>query len=260
MRRAMTGRKRLVAAATSISLVAGGMIAFFATNIGREPAGETETPNQTETPIPSPLASTPVPSPETTSDGTGGEQVEEGSGGPTTTSTPTPASTRSLCPFLPSGTDPGSPQDLAEKDADAAIDTIPVLTTFAAAMHASGFDAILRKTNGVTILAPTDDAFAADISEDELEQLLISRHGALRELLESHVIQKRRPLGSLVEAGRATAISGDGVTFAASGQTVRISDDANVTCSDLGAANATINVIDSVLGYIQLTEPQEELG
>lgn len=169
-------------------------------------------------------------------------------------------STQSLCPFLPSGSDPGSRQDLADETADAAIDTIPVLSVFAAAMHATGFDAQLRKASGVTILAPTDDAFAADISEDELENLLIKRRGDLQQLLESHVIGKKRLLARLVGAGGTSALSGDRVTFAASGGGVRISDDANVICSDLGAENATIHVIDSVLGRIQLTEPQEEAG
>jgi uncharacterized surface protein with fasciclin (FAS1) repeats len=165
-----------------------------------------------------------------------------------------------LCPFLPSGSDPGSPQDLAGETADAAIDAIPVLSVFAAATHASGFDAQLRKASGVTILAPTDDAFAADIDEDELEKLLIKRHGDLVKLLESHVLGKEHLLAGLVRAGGVATLSGDRVTFAASGGRVRISDDANVICSDLGAKNATIHVIDSVLGRIQLTEPQEELG
>jgi uncharacterized surface protein with fasciclin (FAS1) repeats len=165
-----------------------------------------------------------------------------------------------LCPFLPTGTDPGSPLDLADETADSAIDKIPVLSVFAAAMHASGFDAELRKANGLTILAPTDDAFAADIPEDELEKLLIQRHGDLKNLLETHVVGKQRPLGTLVDAGRARALSGDVVSFAGTGGAVRVSDDANVICSDLLAENATVHIIDSVLGYIQLTEPQEELG
>jgi uncharacterized surface protein with fasciclin (FAS1) repeats len=127
-------------------------------------------------------------------------------------------------------------------------------------MQATGFDAVLREARGMTILAPTDDAFAADIPEDELENLLIKRHSELRELLRSHVIRKDRTLRSLVDAGRAAALSGPPLTFAAKGEAVRIDEDAHVTCADLDAANATIHIIDSVLGRIQLTEPQEELG
>lgn len=254
----MTSRKRQAAIATVTALVAGAILVYLVTRDGQGPVANTPQTDGVETPTPSPLVSTPQSSPESTT-GTEGEQVEGGSGNPIT-STPSPASTQSLCPFLPSGTDPGSPQDLANKTADVAIDTIPVLSVFAAAMHASEFDGVLRRANGVTILAPTDDAFAADIPEDELEKLLITRPRDLRKLLQSHVIGKQRPLGNLVSDGRATALSGDLVTFEASGEAVRVSDDANVTCSDLGAANATVHIIDSVLGYIQLAEPQEELG
>ena len=232
--------------------------AYLILRDGREPAERTEPADPVATPPSSPLPSTPESSPAATVDNQ--EDPGVGSSPDPTTPTPTPVSTQSLCPFLPSGSDPGSPQDLADETADAAIDTIPVLSIFAAAMHATGFDAQLRKATGVTILAPTDDAFAADISEDELDNLLIKRHGDLQQLLESHVIGKNRRLAGLVGAGGTSALSGDRVTFAVSGGGVRISDDANVICSDLGARNATIHVIDSVLGRLQLTEPQPELG
>lgn len=231
--------------------------AYLILRDGREPAERTQPVDPVATP-PSSLPSTPESSPGATVENQ--EEPGEGSSPDPTTPTPTPVSTQSLCPFLPSGSDPGSPQDLADETADAAIDTIPVLSVFAAAMHATGFDAQLRKASGVTILAPTDDAFAADISEDELDNLLIKRHGDLRRLLESHVIGKKRLLASLAGGGGASALSGDRVTFATGGGGVRISEDANVICSDLGARNATIHVIDSVLGRIQLTEPQPELG
>jgi uncharacterized surface protein with fasciclin (FAS1) repeats len=234
------------------------MAAYLFLRDGREPAERTEPADPVATPPSSPLPSTPESSAEPTVENH--EEPGEGSSPDPTTPTPTPVSTKSLCPFLPSGSDPGSPQDLADETADAAIDTIPVLSVFAAAMHATGFDAQLRKASGVTILAPTDDAFAADISEDELENLLIKRHGDLQQLLESHVLGKEGLLASLVAVGGASALSGDRVTFAASGGGVRISDDANVICSDLRARNATIHIIDSVLGRIQLTEPQEEKG
>jgi uncharacterized surface protein with fasciclin (FAS1) repeats len=251
-------KKKQAAIATVLALAAGATLAYSLTRDGRAPLARKEPTDRVESPTPSPLASTPRSSPGPT---IGSEQESlEGASPSPVTSTPSPVSTQSLCPFLPTGTDPGSPHDLADETADAAVDKIPVLSVFAAAMHASGFDAVLRKTNGVTILAPTDDAFAADIPEDELEKLLIQRPGALKHLLETHVIGKQRPLGSLVDAGHARALSGDSVTFAATAGSVRVSDDANVTCSDLRAENTTVHVIDSVLGYIQLTEPQEELG
>jgi uncharacterized surface protein with fasciclin (FAS1) repeats len=261
----LTRTKKQLALATVVAILAVGGVAYFAVRTTEEPSAEKTSPLVRSTPTPSPLNPTPVGSP-TPSIANEDQPVEGGFASPTqgsaspTGPTPNPVSTHSLCPFLPSGSDPGSAQDLADETADVAVDAIPVLSVFAAAIHASGFDAVLRKAPGVTILAPTDDAFASDIPEDELEELLIQRHDDLKRLLESHTIGKRRPLGALVDAGRATTLSGAGVTLSAEGEVVRISNDANVVCSDLKAANARVHVIDSVLGYIQLTEPQEELG
>lgn len=254
----MNRRKRLAALATVVVLAAIAVAVYAATRGTGDPSAESSSPLGGTSPTPAPAESAlgAIPTPNLKSEE---EPVEGGSTNPTDP-TPSPVPTRLLCPFLPSGTDPGSPQDLANKNSDAAIASIPVLSVFAAAIQASELDAVLRKVPGVTILAPTDDAFAADIPEDELEELLIQRHGDLRQLLERHLIAKQHPLESLVDAGRAKALSGHSMEFAATNGAVRISDDANVTCSDVKAANATIHIVDSVLGYIQLTEPQEELG
>jgi hypothetical protein len=62
-----------------------------------------------------------------------------------------------LCDLLPSGDDPGAPASLTVEPADVALTWIPVLTTFEAAVRASGLAGYLRRADGVTILAPTDD-------------------------------------------------------------------------------------------------------
>lgn len=250
------GRKVLSAGAAVVALAVGGYVLVAD---GDEPTQRASRPPAgVETPISSPVPSAAQPSPP---EETGTEEPSEPEGSPNVaTTTPSPVPTHSLCPFLPSGNDPGSPQDLADESAAVAIDRIPVLTVFAAAAQAAGFDTQLRTASGLTILAPTDDAFAADIPEDELEILMVRRHGDLKKLLRSHTIGQDRTLAGLVGAGGVSSLSGERVTFAANGEAVRISDDANVICSDLAARNATIHVIDSVLGRIQLTEPQEEFG
>lgn len=254
----MTRRKRQAAIATVVVLAAIAVAGYAALRETREPSAETASPPDGTSSTLAPAASSPGVTPTPTVKNAE-EPIEGGSTNPATP-TPSPVPTRLLCPFLPSGTDPGSPQDLEGKAADAAIASIPVLSVFAAAMQASELDAVVRTVPAVTVLAPTDDAFAADIPEDELEELLIQRHDDLKQLLERHIMAKQRPLESLVNAGRATALSGHSMKFAATNGAVRISNDANVTCSDVKAANATIHIVDSVLGYIQLTEPQEELG
>lgn len=253
----MNRRKRQAAIATVVVLAAIAVAGYAALRETREPSAETASPPDGTSSTLAPARSSPGVTPTST---VKNEEASVGGSTNPNNPTPSPVPTRSLCPFLPSGTDPGSPQDLEDKTADAAIASIPVLSVFAAAVQASELDAVLRTVPGVTVLAPTDDAFAADIPEDELEELLIHRHDDLKQLLERHIMAKQRTLESLVNAGRATALSGHSMKFAATNGAVRISNDANVTCSDVKAANATIHIVDSVLGYIQLTEPQEELG
>jgi Fasciclin domain len=104
-----------------------------------------------------------------------------------------------LCDLLPSGDDPGAPETLTDEPADVALQWIPVATTFEAAVRASGLADDLRKADDVTILAPTDDAFAAAFDRQTLDNLLLSRQRELRALLEAHIID-----GSLSLAAYAT--------------------------------------------------------
>ncbi|MGH2921053.1 MAG: fasciclin domain-containing protein, partial [Gaiellaceae bacterium] len=95
-----------------------------------------------------------------------------------------PIVTGPLCDLLPAGDDPGAPALLRDKPADVALTWIPVLTTFEAAVRASGLAGELRRADSVTILAPTDDAFAAAFDRQRLDDLLLSQQRELRALLE----------------------------------------------------------------------------
>src|SRR5688500_12423477 len=66
-----------------------------------------------------------------------------------------------MCELRPSGDDPGAPALLRNEPADVALTWIPVVTSFEAAVRASGLAGYLRRAGGVTILAPIDAAFAA---------------------------------------------------------------------------------------------------
>lgn len=241
-------RKKQAAIATVVVLGAIAVAAYAATRGTGEPPAETASPLDGASPTPSaldstPLDSTPEVSPEPTVDNEE-EPVESDSVAPT----PSPTSSVSLCPFLPSGSDPGSPQDIADETADAVVKQIPVLSVFASAVRAAGLDASLRTASGLTILAPIDDAFTIDVTEDELDALLLRRHGALRKLLRAHLVPHRYSLATLIDAGSATPLAGNTMRVAAAAGGVRIDDDANVVCADLNTSNATFHIIDSVLG------------
>jgi uncharacterized surface protein with fasciclin (FAS1) repeats len=152
-----------------------------------------------------------------------------------------------LCDLLPSGDDPGAPESLTDEPADVALQWIPVVTTFEAAVRASGLAGYLRRADGVTILAPTDDAFAAAFDRQTLDNLLLSRHRELRALVEAHIIDRSLSLAALRDAGKVTTHAGDTLTIAPAGAMVRFDDRATTVCADYDVANARIHVIDRVL-------------
>jgi hypothetical protein len=152
-----------------------------------------------------------------------------------------------LCDLLPSGDDPGAPETLTDRPADVALQWIPVVTTFEAAVRASGLADDLRKADGVTILAPTDDAFAAAFERQALDDLLLSRQHELRALLEAHIIDGSLSLAALRDTGRVTTLAGDTLTVAPVGAMARFDDRATTVCADYDVANGRIHVIGGVL-------------
>jgi uncharacterized surface protein with fasciclin (FAS1) repeats len=152
-----------------------------------------------------------------------------------------------LCSALPSGDDPGAPASLTDEPADVVLQWIPVVTTFEAAVRASGLAGYLRKADGVTIMAPTDDAFAAAFDRQRLDDLLLSRKRELRALLEAHIIGRSLSLAALRDAGSVTTLAGGTLTVAPAGAMARLDDGATTVCADYDAANARIHLIDGVL-------------
>jgi uncharacterized surface protein with fasciclin (FAS1) repeats len=152
-----------------------------------------------------------------------------------------------LCDLLPSGDDPGAPATLTDEPADVALTWIPVVTTFEAAVRASGLAGYLRRAEGVTILAPTDAAFAAAFDRQTLDDLLLSRRRELRALLEAHIVDGRLSLAALRDAGSVTTLAGDELTVAPAGAMARFGDRATTVCADYDVGNARIHVIDGVL-------------
>ena len=152
-----------------------------------------------------------------------------------------------LCAVLPSGDDPGAPATLRDDTADVALTWIPVVTTFEAAVRAAGLAGYLRRANAVTILAPTDDAFAAAFDRQTLDNLLLKRTGELRAILRAHIVQGRLSLAALREAGRVRTLAGDTLTVAPMGAMARFSGRATTVCADYDVANARIHVVDGVL-------------
>ncbi|WP_406069719.1 fasciclin domain-containing protein [Micromonospora sp. NBC_01638] len=165
----------------------------------------------------------------------------------------TPQVTGPLCAALPTGTDPGNPTFLAGQPVDQALRWIPTLTTFEAALRTSGVLTDLPTGTGVTILAPSDDAFAAKFSEDNWDDLMTRHTDELRTLLKAHLIAGTHSIGDLANVGTATTLDGTTIVVTRTGPTVRLADRADAVCADYQATNTRIHIINAVLGPLPAT-------
>ena len=157
-----------------------------------------------------------------------------------------------LCAALPTGDDPGNPTYLAGQPVDTALQWMPTLTTFEAALRTTGLLADLGR-DGVTLLAPTDDAFLAKFSDDTWDTLMTRDHDKLRTLLKAHLIAGTHTLDDLAAAGTATTLDGTTLTVTRTAATTRFGDKADAVCADYQAANARIHIVNTVLGPLPTT-------
>jgi uncharacterized surface protein with fasciclin (FAS1) repeats len=152
-----------------------------------------------------------------------------------------------LCQALPTGDDPGAPATIVGEPPDVVLTWIPVITTFEAAVRAAKLEPRLREMDGVTILAPTDEAFEAAFEEQQIDDLLLKRHDELRELLEAHIVAGTHTLADLRDAGEVTTLAGETLKVSPAKAMARFEDEAKTVCADYAAVNARIHVIDGVL-------------
>ncbi|MEU8300545.1 fasciclin domain-containing protein [Micromonospora sp. NPDC048909] len=157
-----------------------------------------------------------------------------------------------LCAALPTGTEPGNPTFLAGQPVDDALRWIPTITTFEAAMRASGLLTDLDR-DGITVLAPTDDAFAAKFNDDTWDTLMTRDHEKLRTLLKAHLITGTHTVDELVAAGTATTVDGTSLTVTRTGASARFADKADAVCADYQATGARIHLVNAVLGPLPTT-------
>ncbi|MFF5181571.1 fasciclin domain-containing protein [Micromonospora sp. NPDC000316] len=163
-----------------------------------------------------------------------------------------PPLTGPLCAALPADTEPGNPAFLAGQPVNEALRWMPTLTTFEAALRTSGLLAELP-TDGLTILAPSDDAFAAKFSEDNWDDLMVRHADKLRTLLKAHLIAGTHQIDDLVDAGTATTLDGTAIAVTRTGPTARLADRADAVCAGYQATNTRIHIINAVLGPLPTT-------
>jgi uncharacterized surface protein with fasciclin (FAS1) repeats len=154
------------------------------------------------------------------------------------------------CDVLPAA-GAGSAAAIATVPVGIAVSTVPQLSTVTQAIIAANLVDVVNTREDVTVLAPSDAAFAA-LGPDALPALLTDVP-RLTTLITHHVVPGRLAPDQLV--GEHTTLNGDQVTVAGpadaptltADQTIPAAVQATVVCGDVPTANATLYVIDQVL-------------
>lgn len=144
----------------------------------------------------------------------------------------------------------GSIAGMADDPVATAASNNPGLSTLVQAVTAATLVDSLNNQPEITVLAPSNAAFAA-VPADAL-QALMADNARLTSTLLHHVIAGRLTPEQL--AGTHTTlnndevtIEGDGETFTVAGEGTATQTEATVICGNLQTANATVYIIDQVL-------------
>lgn len=118
--------------------------------------------------------------------------------------------------------------------------------TLLAAAKAAGLADALAGDGPFTVLAPTDEAFAA-LPEGTVEGLLKEENlGKLADILKLHVIPERVYADQALAAGAAQTLAGEPLRFQLSDGALRVNG-VSIAAADIEATNGVIHAIDRVL-------------
>jgi uncharacterized surface protein with fasciclin (FAS1) repeats len=164
---------------------------------------------------------------------------------PATTTAPMTASAPfgAACPAVPAS-GPGSLDALAQDPVATAAANTPQLSTLVTAVTKADLAGTLNSTQGITVFAPTNDAFAA-VPKATLDKALGDPKGLLTTVLTYHVVPGQLTPDQL--PGTHKTLQGDTIQVTGSGQDFTINGDSSVVCGNLKTANATVYLIDQVL-------------
>lgn len=138
----------------------------------------------------------------------------------------------------------GSFNGMATAPVASAASANPLLKTLVAAVGEAGLVDTLNSAEGLTVFAPTDEAFGK-IPEDALQGVLADKE-LLTSILTHHVVAGQ--LGPDEVAGEHETLNGDTITVSGSGEQLTVGDEnAAVLCGNIPTANATVYVVDAVL-------------
>jgi uncharacterized surface protein with fasciclin (FAS1) repeats len=138
----------------------------------------------------------------------------------------------------------GSFDGMSQDPVATAASNNPLLSTLVTAVQKAGLVDTLNNAQGITVFAPTNDAFAK-IDPATLNKVLADKT-MLTAILTEHVVGQNLTPDKL--AGTFGSLNPkQGVTVTGSGQSFMVNKTANVVCGNVKTANATVYIIDTVL-------------
>ena len=146
---------------------------------------------------------------------------------------------------VPSG--PGSVTGMSQDPVAVAASNNPVLTTLTSALSGKlnpnvNLVETLNSNPGLTVFAPTDEAFAK-IDPATIEKLKTDSE-LLTSILTYHVVEGQASPAKV--AGDHETLQGGSVTVTGAGPDLKVND-AGLVCGGVKTANATVYMIDTVL-------------
>jgi uncharacterized surface protein with fasciclin (FAS1) repeats len=145
------------------------------------------------------------------------------------------------CSAIPT-TGAGSFDGMVKDPVATAASNNPLLSTLVTAVTKAGLVDTLNSADGLTVFAPTNDAFAK-LPKKTLDEVL-SNKAELTAILTHHVVAGK--LDPTAVVGTHTTLNKDKVTVTGDTNSMSV-DGAAVLCGNIPTANATVYVIDTVL-------------
>jgi uncharacterized surface protein with fasciclin (FAS1) repeats len=138
----------------------------------------------------------------------------------------------------------GSFDAMAQDPVATAASNNPELSTLVTAVKEAGLVDTLNTAQGITVFAPTNDAFGA-LPKPTLDKALGDPKGLLTTVLTYHVVQGQ--LGPDQLAGSHKTLQGGTLEVSGSGEDFKVNGSSSVVCGNVQTANATVYLIDQVL-------------
>ncbi|MFF1556582.1 fasciclin domain-containing protein [Streptomyces sp. NPDC058279] len=138
----------------------------------------------------------------------------------------------------------GSFDGMAKDPVATAASNNPALSTLVAAVKKAGLVDTLNNAKGITVFAPTDDAFAK-IPKADLDKVLADK-ATLTKILTYHVVGQELTPAQL-ESGSFETLEKGTLTTAGSGGSYKVNGTSDVVCGNVSTANAKVYIVDTVL-------------